>query len=262
MPNIENHKPGAFCWIELATSDQNAAKDFYSSLFRWIPIDNPMGPGQVYTMFTLDGRNAAAAYTIRPEQRAQGVPPHWMLYIAVESADETAKRAQELGAAILAPPFDVFDFGRMAVIQDPTGAVFSIWQKNKHAGIAITGVPGTLCWADLSTPDVATAKKFYSELFGWNISAGDKDPSGYLHIMNGNEPIGGLPPAAHRDPKTPPHWLPYFTVEDVDATTAKADQQGAQMYLPPTSMENVGRMAVLADPQGAVFALFKDARHA
>ncbi len=223
-------------------------------------MDSPMGPNEFYTMFTLDGRNAAAAYTIREEQRSQGVPPHWMIYIAVDSADKTAQRAGELGAKILAPPFDVFDFGRMAVIQDPTGAVFSIWEKKKHSGIGIEGVPGTLCWADLSTADPEAAKKFYSELFAWNISAGDKDPSGYLHIMNGGHPIGGLPPTAHRDPKTPPHWLPYFAVEDVDATTAKAQQQKAKAYLAPMSIENVGRMAVLADPQGAVFAIFKEAR--
>ncbi len=261
MAIVENHKPGSFCWIELATSDQNAAKDFYGALFQWTAVDSAMGPSEFYTMFMLEGRNAAAAYTIRPEQRSQGVPPHWMIYIAVDNANETAKRAGELGAKILAPPFDVFDYGRMAVIQDPTGAIFSIWEKKKHAGIGIAGVPGTLCWADLIVADPETAKKFYSDLFGWKISAGDKDASGYLHIMNGGDGIGGIPPAAHRDPKTPPHWLAYFAVEDVDATSAKAQQHGARTYVAPMSIEHVGRMAVLADPQGAVFAIFKSARH-
>jgi len=146
MPNIDKHPPGAFCWIELATSDQKAAKDFYCSLFGWSASDMPMGPGDFYTMFKLDGRDSGAAYTLRPDQRAQGVPPHWMIYIAVESADQTAARAAELGAKVFAPPFDVYDAGRMAVLQDPTGAVFSIWQPKKNTGIGIAGVHGALCW--------------------------------------------------------------------------------------------------------------------
>ncbi len=256
---MKQHPAGSFCWIELATSDQNAAKRFYSSLFGWAATDNPMGPGEFYTMFKLEGRDAAAAYTMRPDQRAQGIPPHWMLYISVADADDAAQRASQGGAKVLAPPFDVFDLGRMAVIQDPVGAVFCIWQSKKSTGIGIAGVPGTLCWADLSTADPERARKFYSDLFGWKIMAGEHDPSGYLHIQNGDEFIGGIPPSAHRDPHIPPHWMPYFAVQDCDATAAKAGQLGAKIYLAPMTMEKVGRMAVLADPQGATFAIFKAA---
>jgi len=84
-----------------------------------------MGPNDFYTIFRLEGRDAAAGCTLRPEELSQGVPPHWKLYVAVDSADATAARAAELGGTVLAPPFDVFDAGRMAVVQDPTGAVFS-----------------------------------------------------------------------------------------------------------------------------------------
>src|SRR5438270_13648929 len=105
MPHIEKHAPGAFCWIELGTSDQNAAKSFYSALFGWTYEDFPMGPDGFYTIFKLNGRDAAAAYTLRPQEREQGVPPHWNLYVAVESADDKAKRAAESGAKVLAQPF-------------------------------------------------------------------------------------------------------------------------------------------------------------
>jgi predicted enzyme related to lactoylglutathione lyase len=219
-----------------------------------------MGPGETYTIFRLEDRDAAAAYTMRKEQRDMGVPPNWMLYIRVENADASAARAAELGGKVLAPPFDVMDVGRMAVIQDPTGAVFAAWQPKEHAGIGIAGVPGTMCWADLSTPDVAAAKAFYEGLFGWKIAAGEHDTSGYLHIQNGEAMIGGVPPSQHRNPKAPPHWLVYFQVADVDATAAKAQELGAKIWLQPTSMENVGRMAVMADPQGAALAIFKSAR--
>jgi hypothetical protein len=260
MVTYDKNVVGSFCWVELATTDQNAAKTFYGSIFGWNAQDSPMGPGEFYTIFKLDGRDAAAGYTLRPEQRSAGVPPNWMLYVAVESADQIAAKSQSLGGKLIAGPFDVMDKGRMAVIQDPTGAHFCVWQEIQHSGIGIANEHGSLCWADLSTPDVQRASQFYSELFGWQMVKDEKDPSGYLHIKNGDQMIGGVPPAKHRQPGVPPHWLPYFLVGDVDAIAGKAKQGGANLFLPPTSMENVGRLAVIADPQGAVFAIFKSAR--
>jgi predicted enzyme related to lactoylglutathione lyase len=257
MAKIGKHAPGAFCYVELSTSDQNGAKSFYTSLFGWSVVEFPLGPGDMYTMFRVDGADAAAAYTMRPEEKSQGVPPHWNLYVATANADDTAKQAASLGGKVLAPPFDVMDQGRMAVVQDPTGAAFCIWQANKGIGIQVGGVSGTFCWADLSTADPGRAKTFYAGLFGWRLFASEKDPSGYLHIQNGEDMIGGIPPAAHRNPHIPPHWLVYFLVDDVDASTAKAKEMGAAVHLAPMSMEGVGRMAVLADPQGASFSIFK-----
>jgi predicted enzyme related to lactoylglutathione lyase len=257
MPRIEKHPPGAFSWIELATTDQNGAKTFYTSLFGWEVIDNPMGPNEVYTMFKLQGAYTGAAYTMPAEQRSQGVPPNWMIYVATASADQSVARAAELGGKIIAPAFDVFDFGRMAVLQDPTGALFSIWEAKQHHGMGIAGEPGTFCWADLSTADVDTAKRFYEGLFGWQIAPGEKDTSGYLHIKNGDNFIGGIPPSKFRDPNVPPHWMIYIMVSDCDSTAAKAKELGGAIHMPPSTMENVGRMSILADPQGAVFALFQ-----
>ena len=145
----------------------------------------------------------------------------------------------------------------MAVIKDPTGAIFTIWQPLKHGGIGIRDEHGAFCWADLSTPDVAGASKFYQAMFGWELEASPQTK--YLHIKNGGTHIGGIPPAEHRNPHAPPHWLIYFMVNDVDAVAAAAQKQGATLYLPPASMENVGRLSVIADPQGAAFAIFKPA---
>ena len=260
MPKIERHNPGAFCWFELGTTDQNAAKSFYTSLFGWSVTEYPMGPSGVYTTFQLQGQDSGAAYTLRPDQRAQGVPPHWLLYIATDNADEAARRAGELGGKVYVPPFDVMELGRMAVLADPTGAKFAVWQPKQKPGVGIRGIPGTVCWADLSTPDVDTAKKFYSGLFGWEIAAGEGDPSGYQHIQNGSEFIGGVPPAAHRNPQTPPHWLIYFLIAECDASAAKAKQLGAEFLLPPQTIPHVGRMAIAKDPQGVIFALFEPER--
>ena len=254
-----SNPPGSFSWIELGTTDQSAAKSFYGKLFGWDFNDVPMGPDSVYTMFKLKGLDVAATYTLRDDQAAHGVRPHWMIYVATASADETAKKATDLGGTVIMPPFDVFDAGRMGVLRDPTGAVVSVWQAGRHAGVGISSSPGALCWADLSTPDRATAKSFYSALFGWQIIADERDPAGYLHIKNHDAYIGGIPPAAHRNPNIPPHWLAYFQVENCDASTRQAESLGATVHLAPTTMENVGRLAVIADPQAATFSIFEPA---
>jgi predicted enzyme related to lactoylglutathione lyase len=259
MPLIDRHAHSAFSWIELGTTDQNAAKHFYTSLFGWEFIDSPMGPNDFYTMFTLGGRNAAAAYTLRPEQLSHGVPPHWNLYIDVANADESARRATELGGSVLGGPFDVFTFGRMAVIADPTGAVFSVWEARSHTGVGVYREAGSLCWADLNTPDPATASKFYAALFGYEIDPGE---SGYLHIINGHDYIGGVPPSSQRNPHSPPHWMIYIQVDDCAASTEKAKALGASIYTGPVDIPTVGIMTVLADPQGATFTLFQPARRA
>jgi uncharacterized protein len=258
MPNIDKYAPGSFCWIELGTTDQNAAKSFYGSLFGWSPNDMPMGPNDFYTMFQVNGRDAAAGYTLRPDQRAHGVPAHWMIYVAVNSADDAGRRAAELGGTVLRDAFDVYDAGRMAVLQDPAGAVFSVWQAKQHTGNGIAGVEGTLCWADLSTPDRDGVESFYTGLFGWRMGKEDENPAhAYWHIKNGEEFIGGIPPATYRNPQMPAHWLAYFLVNDCYASAEKAKSLGGRFHVPPMPMENVGTIAVLADPQGAAFAIFQ-----
>jgi predicted enzyme related to lactoylglutathione lyase len=255
MPQVEKHAPGSFNWIELGTTDQQAAKQFYSALLGWQPHDVPLGPDGYYTRFELDGGIVAGCYAIPPSQR---MPPNWGLYVAVDDADATATRATALGGTVFCPVSDVFKFGRMAGIQDPTGAFFSVWQAQSHIGIGIAGENGTLVWADLNTPDRERAKTFYEALFGWTFVTGkDKPADSYLHIKNGEAYIGGILPDSHRNQHAPPHWLIYFLVADCDASTAKATEIGARVYAPPMSIENNLRFSVLADPQGATFAFFQ-----
>jgi uncharacterized protein len=256
---MANPTPGSFCWFELGTTDQPAAKAFYQGLFHWSAEDSPMGPGEVYTMFRLHGRDVGAAYTLRADQRAQGVPPNWLTYIAVDDADATATRASELGGSVIAQPFDVFDFGRMAVIQDPTGAVFAIWQSMKHVGVGVWGEPGAACWGDLSTTDQSRAGEFYSLLFGWRMVAGrdlhDAQPGEYFHILNGNDMIGGITPPEQRDPNVPPHWLTYFEAANCRDATERAKSLGATAYVENLSVGDEGVVSVIADPQGATFGI-------
>jgi predicted enzyme related to lactoylglutathione lyase len=253
-----------FCWIELATTDQAAAKKFYSSLFGWTTEDSAMGEGGgSYTMFRLNGKQVGGGYTLMPDQVAMHVPPNWLVYVAVESADTTTDKAKQLGAKIYAGPMDVADYGRMSIIADPTGAVFGIWQAKQHAGTEIVGADGTFSWADLKTSDPKRAGEFYSALFGWKLEKGEDDPEGsYLHIKNGEHYIGGVPSAEHLQPGTPPHWSVYFHTSDCDALSNKAKSLGANVCFGPVTLENVGRFSIAADPQGAYFSMFQPMRKA
>ena len=258
MADTDTHEPGAFCWPELSTIDQKAAAAFYHELFGWEINDQPMGPGESYTMFQVRKRPVGAAFTMRPEQRQQGIPPHWGSYVAVKSADEAAKRTESLGGKVLAPAFDVMDAGRMAVLQDPTGAIFMVWQAGKHSGAGILNEPGALCWTELATRDTKKAEKFYTQLFGWTSKVGGEGtPMEYTEFHNQGKPGVGMMQMPPQVPaQVPAYWMPYFQVTDCDASMNTAKRLGAHVAVAPMDIPNTGRFSVISDPQGAMFAIF------
>ncbi|HXD30811.1 MAG TPA: VOC family protein [Pyrinomonadaceae bacterium] len=249
--------PGTFCWVELGTSDAAGAKDFYTKLFGWDYTDNPIGPDAVYTMLKLDGKDVGALYQLMPDMVSQGIPPHWLSYVLVTSADETAAKAKELGATLMKEPFDVFTVGRMAVVQDPTGAVFALWQAGTHHGSGIYNVPGSFCWNELGTRDTGKAKDFYTGLFGWSADTQNFGPMEYTMFANGDQPAGGMYGITPEMGPMPPHWLVYFAVDDCDAKVTLAESLGAKTMKPADDIPGIGRFAIMIDPQGAAFALIK-----
>lgn len=260
MPTFDQHPAGNFVWFELSTSDPAGAKQFYSSLLGWDAQDSPMGPGMMYTMFRLKGRDTAGAYAMKPEDRQLGIPPNWLLYISVDNADSTVASSLEHGGSAMSPAFDIPNVGRMAVLQDPVGAIVAIFQPGHHKGVGIYGENGAFCWADLQTPDRERSAKFYGSVFGWKFLPGkDKDMNGYLHIVNGEQYIGGFPEPRNLPPNVMPHWLPYIQCADCAAQTAKAKELGGRIIMPATTVEDQLSYSVVADPQGAVFALFQPA---
>jgi uncharacterized protein len=252
MGERTTYTPGTFSWTDLATTDQDAAKQFYSQLFGWSAIDNPVGDGVVYSMMQIDGKDVAAISPQPQPQADAGVPPVWNSYITVESADASADRAQKLGATVHAPPFDVMDVGRMAVIQDPQGAFFMPWEPKRHIGASLVNAPGALSWNELASPDLDASAEFYRELFGWKIEPFEGMETPYLGIQNSEgQSNGGIRPAAENEPT---YWLVYFGADDASAGAAKASELGGNTLV---EMEiGVGKIAVLQDPQGAVFALY------
>jgi predicted enzyme related to lactoylglutathione lyase len=117
------NEPGAVVWNELNTRSIDAAKPFYEALFGW--TFRPMGDGARNYQVILLGNRAVGGSMQMDGPMWDGIPPHWMVYFAVESPDATAERVVELGGKVLVPPFDI-PVGRMAVVQDSTGAAFSV----------------------------------------------------------------------------------------------------------------------------------------
>ena len=250
MPDRTSHAPGTISWVDLATSDQAAAKEFYGGLFGWQYEDMPAGEGVVYSMAKLRGLSAAAISPQQADEAAQGVPPHWNVYVTVADVDATAGNVGDAGGTLLAPPFDVFDAGRMAVIADPTGAALCLWQAGTNIGAEVVNELGAMTWADVATADAAAGQAFYETLLGWRFDQMSEEPP-YWVIWNGERTNGGMtvPP-----PGVPPNWFPYFVVADVDAAMGAAQAAGGQPFIGPIDVP-AGRFALIQDPQGAPFGI-------
>jgi uncharacterized protein len=255
MGERTSYRPGTFSWAELSTNDADAAKAFYSGLFGWDLEDTPAGPDMNYVMAHLNGGTVAAMY--QQGEREQGVPPHWNSYVTVETADDSAARAKELGANLLMDPFDVLDVGRMAIIKDPTGAMIYVWEPRNSIGATRVNDPGCLTWNDLNTTDPEAAERFYSGLFGWRFEKVPGDIE-YWVIRNGDRSNGGMRRQEEEEVSggVPPNWMPYFTVANTQDAVAKVGELGGGVVVPPREVPT-GRFAVVQDPQGAVFALFE-----
>jgi predicted enzyme related to lactoylglutathione lyase len=251
MGERTSYTPGTFSWVDLATTDPDAAKVFYGELLGWQAEDMPV-PGGYYSMQRVAGRDVAAIAGQPPAQREAGVPPAWQSYVTVESADGAARRAGELGGTVHAPPFDVMEAGRMAVIQDPQGALFMVWEPKNHIGAGLVNAPGAFSWNELASTDIDASADFYGKLFDWTIAEVEGGPMRYLAIKNGAANNGGI---RECQPGEPPNWLVYFAVANLDSSVARVGQLGGATLAGPIDM-GMARFAIAQDPQGAVFALY------
>ena len=248
---------GQFCWLELTAIDWQKAKDFYCNFFGWRAEDEDIGDGMFYTTLYLGDKVVAAMFQRTPEQEQQGVMTNWLTYIAVDDVDATLAIAKPLNTNILAGPHNVMDAGRMAILQEPNGAVFAIWQANQHAGIAQRDTPGSLCWSELATLNREDSKTFYHQILGWQYD--DKDMMGmtYTEFKVDEFQEGGMLEMGEEWGDTPPHWMNYFAVENCEDAIVKAESLGAIICVPVTEIPDVGRFAVINDPQGATFSIIE-----
>ncbi len=240
------HAPGTPSWVDLATSDADAAEAFYTTLFGWTSEDQGEEAGH-YRMLRKGGMDVAALYAVGPEQG----PPRWNTYVTVDDVDAAAGRVEPAGGTVIAPPFDVMDAGRMAVVSDPAGAIVALWESRGHAGARLVNEPGALGWSELITGDRERAAAFYAAVIGWSSRTNPMGPMTYTEFMRGERAIAGMMELAG----VTPQWNVYFAVEDADATILAATGLGASVLQPAMELPDVGRFATLADPQGAAFSV-------
>jgi predicted enzyme related to lactoylglutathione lyase len=248
---ITDHPTGAASWVDLATSDVEAARAFYGDLFGWEAQADPGAGG--YAIFNKDGAAVCGVGPLtQPDQ-----PIVWSTYFATDNADATATKIELGGGKTLIAPFDVMGQGRMGIFMDPAGAAFGIWQKLSFAGAQVKDEAGSIGWVELMTREPETAARFYGEVLGWTPKAVEMLGSAYTIFWLGDQSVGGMMPMTGDQwpVEVPAHWMVYFEVDDCDASVAKAEELGGLLSVPATTIPGVGRFAVLGDPTGAYFSI-------
>lgn len=245
---------GTPCWVDLMTTDQAAAREFYGRLFGW-QID--VGPEETgnYGMAALDGRSVAGIGGMMGMEH----PPVWSTYLATTDVDASCEAVVAAGGTVISTPMDVMEFGRMAFVQAPGGGVSGLWQAGTHFGVGLANEPNSLTWNEFMCRDYEGAKAFFAHVFGYTYTEMGEAGMQYSMIEVGGNTVGGLGTLPAEVPEqVPPHWRVYFAVDDCDAAVARVGELGGSVQRPPMDMP-YGRHADVADPQGAMFAVIKPA---
>jgi predicted enzyme related to lactoylglutathione lyase len=248
-----SYEQGVFCWVDLSTHDMEAARRWYSQLFGW--ETTPSDPAMPYSLAMQSGKMVAGIGQMSDDMKAQGVPPTWNSYAWVDDCAKTEATAREAGGKVIVPTMGVGEFGSMAFLQDPEGAVFGLWQPGMHRGAQLVNEPNSLCWNELNVRDVGKAKDFYGKVLGWTFNTAPMGDFDYTVLKVGERDNGGIMPmVGPMWEGVPAHWMVYFAVADTDAICKKIEELGGKVCVPPTDIP-VGRFAVVNDPQGAMFSV-------
>jgi predicted enzyme related to lactoylglutathione lyase len=257
-----SHPNGLFSWTDIGLPDPAAGRDFYTALFGWDAEDqfDPDG-NYIYTMFSKGGKSVAGLGGLPPGgDGGEGPPPMWQSYVTVDDVDATIAAATRHGGSVIMPAMDVMTSGRMAILADPTGGVFSLWQAGDHPGGELFNEHGALTWNELATRDTQAARDFYGAVFPWSFERFEESPAEYwvIHLAGkpGDDPSnGGIMAMDENWPaEISPHWMVYFHVADVEATVAKLEELGGSVSVPPFDTA-AGKIAVVGDPQGGTFSI-------
>ena len=258
MSARDDYEPGVPCWVDALLPDPEAAMAFSAGLFGWElagPGDMPGDPPGRYYVARLRGRDVAGVGS----QPAGGSPPSWTTYVYVASADEAARAAVEAGGTELVAPFYAPPAGRLAVLADPMGAAFCVWEPGERKGAQLVNEPGAWAMSHLTTPDRERAAAFYGAVFGWTTEAFGEFTMLRLPGYVGGEPRQPvsrevIATMAGAEGGAAAGWGVNFWDHDVDASAAKAVELGGRVVAGPFDTP-MARMAVLADPAGAAFTI-------
>jgi predicted enzyme related to lactoylglutathione lyase len=261
MSRRDTYPAGVPCFVDTLTPDLDAAMSFYGGIFGWeFAGPGPMPGDGSYYVARVDGDDVAGIGTL-PAAGAAPPPPAWNTHVSVDSADDAVAHARAAGGTVLVEPFDAPPAGRLAVICDPAGGVFTVWEAGIRPGAGRVNEHSAWAMSLLTTPDVEGAKAFYGEMFGWQAEAFGPFWVFRLPGYVGGEVQQPVPrdvvaamTAGNRTPPTAATWSVDFWIADADGAAAAAPQLGGSVIAEPFD-EAPFRRAVLAGPDGAVFAI-------
>lgn len=242
-----------FWWADLSSTDDAAAAEFYSEVFGWSWNEMPIGENMVHRNAHINGLLTAGLDPVMP---GSGQPTAWTNFVFITDINATCESAKALGATIIAEPMDVFGEGHMAVLADPNGAFVGLWQPGRHTGADAVDQPNTYTWVELATDDIAGARKFYGELFGWTWERMDTGNLEYWIVMNDGVGIAGVMEKPAEMKSMPNLWTSYFGVADLDVTLEAVRSAGGTVAFEPMQM-GPGMGAGVVDPQGGYFVAYK-----
>lgn len=254
MATIQN---GKFVWFEYVGGDAKKAQAFYGELFHWKTQPMPTPDGGSYTMIAL-GNNTIGGYA--PVVPGELTSPHWRTHLQVSDASATVAKIKSAGGKVIKEPQKMGDMGTMALVADPQGAQFALWQPGKTEGTGdYKGIEGAWVWNELMTDDADKAVAFYKQIAGYAVDPMTMGEHGTYHVLKvGDKGTGGV--MKKMMPQAPNAWLPYVQVASVDQTADRAKKLGADIKVPPTDIPEVGRFAVFTDPLGAPIGILQPKR--
>lgn len=255
MTKIESYRQGTPCYVELMAPDPAAAAAFYADVLGWSIEETEVPEFGVYRSGKVGGDFVSGISGQMPE--LAGHPAFWGVYLAVDDVDATVAKVEAAGGKVDAGPIDVMDMGRMASIQDPTGARVNLWQAGTSIGTERVNEPGAPTWNEVVTPEVDRAVQFYADVLGMGSEQQAMGEQTYTSLTDvDGKVVGGT--MAPQFEGVPPHWNLYFHVADVDATVAKVEAGGGKVVVPVFEVP-IGRIGFVSDPQGAMFGVMQPA---
>ena len=253
----ESYENGVFNWVDLMTTAPDSAKSFYGTLFGWTFEDRPVPDAPPYSMAFKGDRPVAALFAMPDEKVAQKIPPHWQTYINVDNLETALEKCQTYGGKVIVPPCEIMEAGRMAVVQDPSGAFVNLWQAKAHIGAGVVNEVNTLCWTELQTWDADKAATFYQSVFDWQTEKDEKPPHYVTCSVNNHLNCGIFDMAQTELPRNiPARWAVYVNVENLDASMEQVKQLGGKVLMDAIAIEP-GRFTTIIDPQGAALSIME-----
>ncbi|MFI1864505.1 VOC family protein [Streptomyces jumonjinensis] len=256
MTEATRRTPGTPCWVSLMVHGLDAIQIFYGELFGWEfrPGPRQLGP---YVRAFLHGKEVGGLGRLPVERH---LPVAWTPYLSTDDADATTETIRSSGGTVGVGPINASNACRMAIVSDPSGAIFGLWQPAAHGGIAPPGSPGTPVWHELVTFETTAMGKFYETVFGYQVETvknGDSGGTDRSSLRLSGQAVAELHGVGRAlPPDRGPHWMTYFEVADADEAAQRVTALGGRVLRPPSDGPR-GRVATVADPEGGVFTVIR-----